>query len=83
MNQAAKKLFMTQSSLSVAIGSLEKELGFLLLERTNAGVILTDKGKKVFEETQIVLNYINGWKQKFKLLKYIFLSSGFNATIPI
>lgn len=63
MNQAAKKLFMTQSSLSVAIGSLEKELGFLLLERTNAGVILTDKGKKVFEETQIVLNYINGWKQ--------------------
>ena len=63
MNKAAKKLFMTQPALSVAIGSLEKELGFLLLERTNAGVVLTDNGKKVFEDAQIVLNYINEWKQ--------------------
>ena len=38
MSQAAKKLFMTQPSLSTAIQNLEEELGFQIFKRSTHGV---------------------------------------------
>ncbi len=44
LNEAAKVLFIAQSSLSSAIKQLERELGIRIFERTNRGVVLTEEG---------------------------------------
>ena len=46
---AAKKLYITQGSLSKAISTLEKELGFPIFSRTRNGVVPTDRGLEVLE----------------------------------
>ncbi len=43
-NEAAKQLFVAQSSLSVSVKSLENELGIKIFERSGNGVFLTDEG---------------------------------------
>lgn len=43
-NEAAKQLFIAQSSLSVSIKSLEQELDIKIFERSGNGVYLTDDG---------------------------------------
>ena len=43
-SEAAKQLFIAQSSLSVSIKSLEKELNIKIFERQGTGVYLTDEG---------------------------------------
>lgn len=42
--EAAKKLFITQPSLSNSIRELEEELGISLFLRTNKGAFLTEEG---------------------------------------
>ncbi|MFD0710908.1 LysR family transcriptional regulator [Paenibacillus sp. GCM10027626] len=44
MNEAAKRLFISQPSLSNAIKELEKELQLTIFERTNKGIALTNEG---------------------------------------
>ncbi len=48
-SQAAKELFVTTASVSIAIGNLEKELGYLLFQRTPKGLLLTANGQKILE----------------------------------
>ncbi len=43
-NEAAKQLFVAQSSLSISIKSLEQELEIKIFERSSNGVYLTDEG---------------------------------------
>ena len=43
-NEAAKQLFVAQSSLSVSVKSLEQELGIKIFERSGNGVYLTNAG---------------------------------------
>jgi len=43
-NEAAKQLFVAQSSLSVSIKSLEQELNIKIFERSGNGVYLTEAG---------------------------------------
>jgi len=43
-NEAANQLFVAQSSLSVSVKSLEKELGIVIFERSGNGVYLTSEG---------------------------------------
>ena len=43
-NEAAKQLFVAQSSLSVSVKSLEKELNITIFERSGNGVYLTEEG---------------------------------------
>lgn len=45
-SEAAKQLFIAQSSLSAAVKSLERELNVLIFERSNNGVYLTDEGSE-------------------------------------
>lgn len=47
--QAAKNLFVSPSSVSIAIGNLEKELGYSLFTRSAKGLIPTENGKKVLD----------------------------------
>lgn len=46
LNDAAKKLFISQPSLTSAIHSLEKEIGFEIFNRSKSGVSLTNQGKE-------------------------------------
>lgn len=47
ISQAAHKLFVSQSSLSVAVADLEKECGITIFERSNKGIVLTREGKEL------------------------------------
>ena len=44
MNEAAKQLFISQPSLSLAVKELEKEIGTRLFKRSNRGVSVTQEG---------------------------------------
>ena len=41
LNVAAKKLFISQPSLSTAIKTLEKEIGIEIFRRSKSGIMLT------------------------------------------
>ncbi|MBR5570346.1 MAG: LysR family transcriptional regulator [Oscillospiraceae bacterium] len=56
-SQAAKQLFVAQSSLSISVKSLEQELNIRIFERSGNGVYLTDDGAEfVRYAKQIVEN---------------------------
>ena len=56
-NEAAKQLFVAQSSLSISIKSLEQELQIRIFERSANGVYLTDEGAEFVKyATQICEN---------------------------
>ena len=44
LNEAARQLFVAQSTLSVSVKSLEQELGIKIFERSGNGVFLTEAG---------------------------------------
>lgn len=46
LNEAAKKLFISQPSLSTAIRSLEKEIGIEIFRRSQSGILLTPEGEE-------------------------------------
>lgn len=45
LSEAAKRLFITQSSLSAAVKDIEDELGIQIFLRTNRGITITPEGK--------------------------------------
>lgn len=67
INIAAKKLFITQPSLSAAIKELEAEINQIIFERTNRGVSVTTAGseflgyaRQVVEQTELLeRRYLN------------------------
>ncbi|TEB11695.1 LysR family transcriptional regulator [Pelotomaculum propionicicum] len=63
INQAARELFMAQSSLSEAILSLEKEIGCQLLQRSKKGVIPTTAGSQVYQDALQVISLIDNWRE--------------------
>ncbi|BFH64322.1 LysR family transcriptional regulator [Paenibacillus azoreducens] len=61
MNEAAKRLFISQPSLSNAIKELEKELRITIFERTNKGITLSKEGaeflgyaRQVMEQAELL-----------------------------
>ena len=47
MNQAAKELFISQPTLSLAIRDLEEEIGVELFRRSSRGILLTPTAKNL------------------------------------
>ena len=45
-SEAAKQLFIAQSSLSMSIKQLEQELGIKIFERSGNGIYITDEGEE-------------------------------------
>ncbi|EOT45799.1 MULTISPECIES: LysR family transcriptional regulator [Enterococcus] len=63
--EAAKKLYISQPSLSHAIKELENEIGVSLFERTNHGAFLTTTGKDFLQYAQQVLSQVNLLETRF------------------
>lgn len=61
INKAAKKLLVSQPTVSSIIKNLERELGFQLIERSSKGVKLTEKGYVVFEDAEKILAMEQKW----------------------
>lgn len=61
INKAAKALYLSRSSLNIALKTLEDDLGYPLFVRSATGVTPTEAGKKVIEEARTVLSIIDGW----------------------
>lgn len=60
-NEAAKNLFISQPSLSAAIATLEKELGFKLFNRTKHGIELSTAGSLILPEAKQMLTIQRHW----------------------
>ena len=58
INEAARRLNMSQPPLSYQIKQLEAELNVKLFERTRAGVTLTEAGKLLYDRTENILSYV-------------------------
>ncbi len=63
LNEAAKQLFVAQSSLSVSVRTLEQELDIKIFERAGSGVCLTEEGaefvryaKQLAEQNDFIIN---------------------------
>ena len=61
LNEAAKRLYIAQPSLTSAVKDLENELGITIFSRTNKGVLLTAEGeeflgyaRQVMEQTNLI-----------------------------
>ncbi len=54
--RAAESCAVTQPALSMQIHELEQQLGLILVERTRAGVLLSDKGREVAQRAARVLS---------------------------
>lgn len=50
VSQAANNLFVSQSSVSIALNTLEKELGFPIFVRSRKGLLPTRQGANVIEQ---------------------------------
>lgn len=58
INEAAKRLFLTQPSVSNAIKELENELNLKLLLRSKIGVTLTDEGREFMIYARQILDQV-------------------------
>ena len=65
-NEAAKTLYIAQSSLSAAVKSLERELNIKIFERSNNGVCLTSDGSEFVRYASQIVEQNN-----FILEKYV------------
>lgn len=66
-SQAAKKLFLTQPTISSHISLLEKELNSQLLIRTTKDVYPTEEGKRLYTYAKQILNIQNTILQEFNV----------------
>ena len=75
INQAAKRLFVSQPSISSAVRKLGQELGFDILLRTTGGVQFTERGqalvryaKRVAEDCAAISSMSGQAQRKFRVL---------------
>lgn len=70
MSRAARKLYISQPSLSQTIQNLEEELGFPLLIRTSQGVLPTEMGKRVYRDARKIVEesarMVDAWKEEYR-----------------
>lgn len=65
-NEAAKQLFIAQSTLSLSIKSLENELNIKIFERSGNGVFLTDDGSEFIKYARQIVESSNFVTERYK-----------------
>lgn len=56
--EAARRLNVSQPSLSAQVAGMESELGVILFERTNSGALLTPKGTELVRRAREILRHV-------------------------
>ena len=88
INQATKRLYVSQPSISSAVRKLEQELGFDILLRTSCGVQFTERGqalvryaKRVAEDCAAISSMSGQAQRKFRVLapRYSPLENAFTS----
>lgn len=69
ISKAARRLFISQPAISMAVSKLEENLDVMLLKRSAKGVHLTYEGKILFEQLKTAFNAIDIGEQKIKNIK--------------
>lgn len=65
ITEAAKRLFISQPSLTNAIRELEKEMQITIFNRTNKGVVISNEGELFLSYARQVLEQTNLLEEKF------------------
>ena len=65
ISEAAKELYIAQPSLTAAIKELEAELGIVIFNRTNKGVVLSVEGEEFLGYARQVIEQINLIEEKY------------------
>ncbi len=84
ISDASKNMYISQPAISKSIKNLEKELNVMLFYRTLNGIILTDKGKELYELVETALGNFRQAEKKMKenaLLEVGTLSIGVRSNI--
>jgi DNA-binding transcriptional LysR family regulator len=68
-SEAARRLFITQSAVSQAIGGLEEKTGNTLFMRSTRNVRLTDEGRMLFSHIEQAYNLIRAAEGKLQEMK--------------
>ena len=66
ITRAAENLYMAQPALSVAIAELEKNYGIQLFERINKRLVITEIGRRMYDEASLVLNAFSAFEEHAK-----------------
>lgn len=74
ISEAAKQLYVAQSSVSASMRELENEFGFEIFTRGSRGVSLTRKGENLAVDVKTILEKIESLDSKFK--------NAMSSTIP-
>lgn len=69
ITEAAKRLFISQPSLTNAIRELEKEMQITIFHRTNKGVIISNEGDTFLSYARQVLEQVGLMEEKFLNVK--------------
>ena len=66
VSEAAKKLFISQPSVSAELSALENELNVRLFFRSNRGITLTEEGKVLYEYIKNAFSFIEKGEEKLR-----------------
>lgn len=66
INEAAKRLFLTQTSLSNAVKELENEMGIQIFQRSSGGISLTAEGREFMTYSKQILDQVNLMNERYK-----------------
>lgn len=66
ITRAAENLYMAQPAVSVAIAELEKNYGIQLFERINKRLVITEIGRRMYDEASLVLNAFSAFEEHAK-----------------
>lgn len=70
--EAAKELYITQSTLSLSIKQLEDELGTSLFDRVGKRIYLSDAGKVFLEYARHALDEVSNGVEQLKEMQHIY-----------
>lgn len=66
INEASKRLFLTQPSLSNAVKELENEMGIQIFQRSSGGISLTAEGREFMTYSKQILDQVNLMNERYK-----------------
>ncbi len=70
IKEAANKLYLSPSAVSMSLSELERNLGFKLFDRIGKKLILNNFGEVIFQEANYLLDRVNYIENIFQVKKF-------------